>query len=143
MNDRGTQHGIFLVRATVGFCFVMHGLQKLFHPSMGGHSRGEFRTNLEGLGAPFPPFSAYVIPWAELLAGAALLVGFAHKTASAVIILLMVGAVLYFHKGAYFAPKGMEYPLALISMSLLVFMAGPGSFAYKLDLKQNKPPSPH
>ena len=143
MNNRGTQHGIFLVRTVLGSCFVMHGLQKSFGV-MGGMTYEQFASFLASKGAPMATFSAYVIPWAELLAGIALLVGFAHKLAASVVILVMAGAILYVHSESYFTQKGgMEYPVALVAMAFLIFMAGPGSFAYKLDLKQNKPPTPH
>ncbi len=140
MSDKNSRHGVFLVRATLGFCFVMHGLQKILpNEWMGGQSFADSAAAMESHGVPAASVAGYLIPFVELLAGAALLVGFAHQAAAGAIVLLMAGAILYFHSSGYFAPRGMEYNLALIAMALLVFMAGPGTFAYKVNLKQNRP----
>ena len=133
------QTAIFVVRAALGFCFLMHGLQKILpYKWLGGMSHSAFSSFLRRGGVPWHDLSAYVVPWAEVAAGVALLVGFAHKFSSGVVIVLMLGAIMFFHRGGYFMPKGMEYPIALIAMAVLVFKAGPGSFAFEVEFRQNQ-----
>ena len=137
------QTAIFVVRAALGFCFLMHGLQKILpHSWLGGMSHRSFAYFLRGGGVPWHDFAAHVVPWAEVVAGVALLVGFAHKFATCVVIVLMLGAIMFFNRSGYFMPKGMEYQVALIAMAVLVFVAGPGAFAFEVDLRQNQPRRP-
>jgi len=131
------QTAIFVVRAVLGFCFLMHGLQKVFPDWLRGMSHSRFSSYLRSGSVPWHDLAAYVVPYAELVAGVALLVGFAHKFSSTVVIVLMLGAILFFHRSAYFGPKGMEYQVALMSMALVVFAAGPGAFAFEIDVKSN------
>ena len=132
------QTGIFVVRAVLGFCFLMHGLQNILpYKWLGGMTHRAFSAFLRRGGVPWHDLAAYVVPWAEAVAGVALLVGFAHKFSSAVVVVLMLGAIMFFHRSAYFGEKGMEYPVALISMAVLVFAAGPGAFAFEVDIRQN------
>lgn len=135
------QTAIFVVRVTLGFCFLMYGLQKLLpHDWLGGMSHSSYAAFLRRGDVPWHAFAAHVIPWAEVVAGVALLVGFAHKFASSLVIALMIGAIIFFHRSGYFLKAGgMEYQVALIAMALLVFVAGPGAFAFEVDIRQNSP----
>lgn len=135
-----TQTAIFVVRVVLGFCFLMHGLQKILpHHWLGGMAHSRFSAFLRGGGVPWYELAAHALPWAEVVAGVALLVGFAHKFSSAVVIGLMLCSIVFFHRSGYFMPKGMEYQLALIAMGVLVFVAGPGAFAFEVEFRQNEP----
>ncbi len=75
-----SQTGIFVVRAVLGFCFLMHGLQNVLpYKWLGGMTHRAFSAFLRRGGVPWHDLAAYVVPWAEVVAGVALLVGFAHK----------------------------------------------------------------
>ena len=134
------QTAIFFVRAALGVCFLMHGLQKVLPYSwLAGPTHRAYARHLSSGSVPWADFAAHVIPWAEVAAGAALLIGFAHKASCSTIIVLMVCSILFFHRSSYFGPKGMEYSLALIAMSLLIYSTGPGAFAFKINVKANRP----
>lgn len=134
------QTAIFFVRVVLGFCFLMHGLQKILpYQWLGGMSHSRFAAFLGSGDVPWASLAAHVLPWVEIVAGVALLVGFAHRLASGMVIALMVCAILFFHRDGYFMPKGMEYQLALMAMGVLVFVAGPGAFAFEVEFRQNQP----
>ncbi len=141
MNDRDQRSrdlGNFAVRIVLGSCFVLHGLQKVTG-AFGGMGMSKFVRYVDGYGVTAPTMTAYAVAFGELLAGAALLVGFCHRTAAVVITVIMVGAILYATgTEGYFLAKGYEYNLALMAMAFAVFMGGPGAYAYRMQLKRNQ-----
>ncbi len=135
-----SQTSIFVVRVVLGLCFLMHGMQKILpHSWLGGMSHSRYSAFLRSGGVPLHDFTAYVVPWAEVIAGVALLIGFAHRFSSGLVIALMLGAIVFFHRSGYFGPEGMEYQIALMAMGVLVFVAGPGAFAFEVEFRQNEP----
>ena len=110
---------LFLLRVTVAFVFLWHGIPKAFHIEMAIHK-------FETMG--FPGFLGPVIGWVEVVAGFSILVGFQNKNANlllaAVIIVAIVGVQ---------APKGitagLERDLLLLVGNLVSAFFGPGLFA--------------
>jgi len=96
-----------------------------------------FTRYVDAHGVAAPTLTAYVVAFGELLAGVALLVGFFHRIAAVMIMVIMVGAILYATGSeGYFLAEGYEYNLALLAMAFLVFTAGPGAYAFRMELKK-------
>ena len=135
-----TEHVIFLLRVTLGVCFLLHGVHKL--GAMGGPGMTNFAAYLNTRGIYLPTASAYAVAFGELLCGLALAVGFFHRIASVCLIIIMVGAVYYVTGSVGYlntrTEAGYEYNLALIAMAAVIFVAGPGSFAFRIEFKQNE-----
>lgn len=133
--ERSAEIGTFAVRIVVGLCFLLHGLQKVTG-AFDGMGLSRFVDYVEARGVIAPTLTAYIVAFGELFAGVALLVGFFHRTAAIVILVIMAGAFLYVTEG-YFLARGFEYNLALAAMAFLILMAGPGAYAYRMELKKN------
>ena len=133
--DRAQEIGTFAVRIVVGLCFLLHGLQKVTG-AFDGMGLAGFVDYVESRGVIAPTLTAYVVAFGELLAGVALLVGFFHRIAAIMILVIMAGAFLYVTEG-YFLSTGFEYNLALAAMALLILLSGPGAYAYRMELKKN------
>ena len=137
MNERRVGLALFVIRVTLGVCFLLHGLQKVFGV-LGGPGLGKFATWMDSLGVAIPEVTAYAVAFGELLSGAALIIGCFHRIAATVIVLIMLGAVLHVHWPNYFADQGgFEYPLALIAMALAILLAGPGAYAYRVRVQKS------
>jgi len=80
----------------------------------------------------FPGFLAYIVAPAEVLAGAALLVGFRTRLVAALTVPILIGAAsVHFGNGWVFsAPKGgWEYPVYLIVAAIAQSLLGGGAYA--------------
>ena len=136
--ERSKDIGIFAVRIVLGVCFVLHGLQKVFG-AFGGMGLSRWTTTMDNLGVTAPTLSAYAVAFGELAAGLALLVGFFHRTAAIIVLVIMVGGIMYVHgRNGYFnSDSGLEYNLALMAMATVILVGGPGAYAYRMELKKN------
>ena len=120
-------YGIALMRVALGCMFLSHGLLKFLVFTLPG-TAGFF------VSVGFPGFLAYIVAPAEVLAGAALLVGWQTRLVAALTIPLLLGAAsVHFGNGWVFsAPKGgWEYPLYLIVAAVAQSLMGAG--AYSMD----------
>jgi putative oxidoreductase len=115
------------VRLALGTIFIAHGLQKAF----GLWGGGGFNSFISGQ----PPFSFMRPTWlwlgaslaAELIGGALVLVGFLTRLGALAIAINMLVAIFGVHWGSFFMNnRGIEYPLALVGMSLALLIAGGG-----------------
>jgi putative oxidoreductase len=122
---------LLIIRVVAGLTLAAHGAQKLFGWFGGpGYARLE-----QGFGAQgFKPawlWSSLVI-LGELGGGLSLAFGFLTPLGAAGAVGAMAMAARTHWKNGFFATKGgFEFPLALLTMSLAVGIAGPG--AYSLD----------
>lgn len=116
--------GALLLRVVLGVTFFIHGLSKF----QGGieNTAGWF----ESIG--LPGFLAYLVGVIELIGGVALIVGLGTKVVSALLALIMVGAVLKVKIGAGFMGG---YELDLVLMVISIYLAMNGSSMISLDSK--------
>ncbi len=136
--QQGPEFGQLLIRLSLGFCFLMHGMQKAF--GLFGHDGiGAFQSYLLSMDVILPELSAIAVAYGELFSGIALLVGFFHRSAAVIVLVIMSGAILLQHSNGYFGSQGgCEYQIALMAMAVLILLAGPGPMAYRFEFKKNK-----
>ena len=114
---------LLITRVGVGIVFVAHGWQK-------------FRTNgleataasFEQMGVPAPTISAYYAAAAELVGGAALILGLLTSVAGVLLAIDMAGAFLFVHlsNGVFVAEGGWELVVVLGLASLTLAAVGAG-----------------
>jgi putative oxidoreductase len=121
------QLGLALVRIIVGVTFFMHGWMKLFTFGIPGVT-----GMLTGMGIPMPGLMAYVLTFAELLCGLALILGLLTRLAAIPLLIDMLVVVLHVKLGGgFFAPKGSELEILLAVGALALVVGGGG--AWSLD----------
>jgi putative oxidoreductase len=117
--------GTTVLRVTLGTIFAAHGAQKLFSYGLSGVT-GAFGQ----MGIPFPALSAVLATSAELLGGAALILGLFTRLATIPLAFTMVVALTMVHLGqGFFLPNGFEYTFALLGATIAVGLLGPGRAA--------------
>lgn len=115
------------LRVAIGGIFAAHGAQKLFVYGVEGVS-GAFG----GMGIPLPGITGPLTGVVELLAGLALVFGLMTRLAGLGLAVIMLGAITFVHLGAgFWAPNGVEFPLALLAGAAALALAGAGG--YSLD----------
>lgn len=105
------------LRATVGVLFILHGYTKIGNEGFAGW--------LPSLGIPAE--MAMLIALAEVIPGILLIIGVLTRISSAVLSIIMVGAIFHV-KGAssITGDGGFELDLILLAASLVIIVAGPG-----------------
>ena len=118
-------YGITLLRLALAAMFLAHGLLKVLVFTLPG-TAGFF----ESVG--FPGFLAYIVAPAEIIAGAALLIGFRTRYVALAMVPLLLGATLV-HAGNGWvfsgANGGWEYPAYLVIAALAQSLLGSGLFS--------------
>ena len=126
------------VRLALGIIFIGHGAQKVFG-AWGGPGWAKFTA----ADAPF----AFMRPawlWlamaavAELVGGLLVLLGLLTRVGAFFLAVTMTVAMVGVHWGAFFMPRGIEYTVALLGMSLALLIAGGGRFS--VDERLQAPP---
>ena len=126
------------VRLALGVIFIAHGAQKVFG-AWGGPGWAKFT-------AADAPFGFMRPAWlwmgmaavAELVGGLLVLLGLLTRAGAFFLAITMIVAMFGVHWGAFFAPKGIEYTVALLGMSLALLIAGGGRLS--VDEKLQAPP---
>ena len=117
----------FLLRIVLGISFFVHGLVKF----QGGieNTVGWF----DSIG--IPGFLAYVVASVELVGGAALILGLGTRIVSALLALIMVGAILKSKLAIGFlgTPEMAGYELDLAFLVIAIFLAVNGSKLWSVD----------
>jgi putative oxidoreductase len=123
---RTAPYAAFVLRVALGAMFIAHSLiLKHFMFTLPGTAQF-----FESLG--LPGALAYLIFWAELLGGLALVAGIGTRWVAIALVPILVGAA-WVHGGngwVFSAPNGgWEYPVFLIVASLVQALLGDGRFA--------------
>lgn len=124
-----SRHDVALaaLRVAIGGIFAAHGAQKLFVYGIEGVS-GAFG----GMGIPMPGITGPLTGIVELAAGLALVVGLMARLAGLGLAVIMLGAISFVHiKAGFWAPNGVEFPLALLAGAATIALSGAGR--YSLD----------
>ncbi|AYA76228.1 DoxX family protein [Bacillus sp. Y1] len=116
--------GALLLRVVLGITFFVHGLAKL----QGGIENTAGWFSSMGL----PGILAYVVTGIELIGGVALIVGLGTKIVSALLALIMLGAIVKVKIGAGFMGG---YELDVVLLAIAIFLSITGSSMYSLDSK--------
>jgi putative oxidoreductase len=130
MLDARTQiaYAALLLRVSLGALFVAHAGLKLFVFTLPGTVQF-----FESIG--YPGFLAYVVTFAELFGGVALIVGFQVRAVALAFVPILIGATLqHAGNGWMFANQGggWEFP-AFWTVTLLVqALLGGGAYALRI-----------
>jgi putative oxidoreductase len=118
-------YAALLLRASLGTMFLAHGLMKFITFTLPG-TAAFFES------AGFPGWTAYIVAPAEVLAGAALVVGFRTSLVALLSLPILLGAIVP-HAGAGWsfsnAGGGWEYPVYLVATAVVVALIGGGRLA--------------
>ncbi|MQA90806.1 MAG: DoxX family membrane protein [Gemmatimonas sp.] len=117
--------GLAFLRVIAGIIFIAHGGQKLFSFTIPGVVEG-----LAAAGVPVPGLTAPAVTLLELFGGIALLAGVFTRIASTGLAVVMLGAIVMVHlPSGFFAPDGIEYPLALFGTMVAFALTGAGRYS--------------
>jgi putative oxidoreductase len=117
--------GIGLLRLVIGTTFLFHGWQKVVELGIPAVQQG-----FDQMGVPGATTIAPLVAYLELLGGAVLIVGLFTRWVSLALAIDMLAAMALVHwNGGFFAPQGVELPLALFTGLLTLFLGGPGAIA--------------
>ncbi|HEY0995967.1 MAG TPA: DoxX family protein [Gemmatimonadaceae bacterium] len=123
-----------IVRVVTGATFIAHGAQKLFVYGVAGVT-GAFAQ----MGIPLPGIAGPLTAVVELLAGLALVIGLLSRLAGLGLAITMIGAIFFAHLSAgFFAPNGIEFPLALLASSVAIAIAGGGDWSLDARLASRR-----
>jgi uncharacterized membrane protein YphA (DoxX/SURF4 family) len=126
---KNVEISLFILRIVLGITFLIHGVAK-------------FQMGLANVAAWFQSigligFLGYLVATIELVAGIALIIGFATRIACALISLILIGAIFKVKLAAGFLGNGQmagyELDLALLSMAIVLLLNG--SRLYALESK--------
>ncbi|MGO4527172.1 DoxX family protein [Microvirga sp. 2MCAF35] len=142
IDTRLAPYGAFALRAALGIMFIAHAYLKIAVFTVPG-----FAAFLGQVG--FPPALAWPLILAELIGGAAILLGFYGRAVSFVLLPVLLGALLVHAPNGWVfnAPNGgWEYPAFLTLAAVAHALIGDGAFALKpitLSLGSAAPLRPH
>ncbi len=120
-------YGVTLLRISLGAMWIAHALLKLFVFTLPGTAQFFESVGLPGVLA-YPVFAA------ELLGGAAILLGvYARQVSLALTPVMAVAASVHFGNGWLFTNQGggWEYPVFLAFASVALWLAGDGALAIR------------
>ena len=122
------------IRLTLGAVMMGHGAQKVLG-SFGGSGLEKFVSGTTPFGFMKPTWlwlGAAAV--SELVGGAIIVLGLLTRVGAFLVACTMLTAVVGVHWGSFFSPRGMEYPLTLLGMSLALLISGGGMASVDLAL---------
>jgi putative oxidoreductase len=111
------QFGPFALRIGIGGIFLFAGIMKLMNPSM-------VVGMLQNLGFPGPAFWTWLLILAEVLCGAAVLVGFKLKWTTVPLAIVMIVAMSTTDQMSV-----VTNTLVILSGLVSLWLSGPGAWA--------------
>lgn len=125
--------GLLLLRVFLGFIFALHGAQKFFGPAFFGFPWQGYLDFFTKVGITPAPLWLWVVTVTELVGGLCLMVGLLTRVWAAGLVIDMAVAILRVHlpNGFFWLRPGggLEFPLTLGVMALVVLLAGPSMAA--------------
>lgn len=117
---------VVILQLFLGFVFVMHGSQKLFG-AFGGSGVAGLAGMLVKYGIAPGLFWAWVVTVTEFFGGLCIFFGLLTRFWAAGLVIDMAVAVLTVHVpiGFFWGKGGLEFPLTLGIMALMVMLTGP------------------
>ena len=105
------------LRASIGAIFIIHSLKK-FDPS--------WQEWLVSIG--IPPEMQLPIALAELIGGILLVVGVLTRVTGSIFTVILLGAIFHirWENGFFVSQGGWEWDLVMLSIVLVIIVAGPG-----------------
>lgn len=133
-SSRWGAYAPLILRVATGLVFFMHGYQKLTQFGLEGTA-----GFLSSVGFPLATLFAVILIAAELLGGAALVLGlFTHWTAKVLAVVALVAwLTVHVTKGFFVADGGFEFIMLILAASISLMITGGG--AYALDNVLKKP----
>lgn len=124
--------GLLILRLVAGLTLAAHGAQKLFGWFGGSGVRGTLQ--MQGrMGLKPAPLWAGMVILGEFGGGLSLALGFLTPLGAAAMVGAMFMAIAKAHwkNGFWNGKRGIEFPLQLLTVGIVLGIAGPGS--YSLD----------
>lgn len=121
-----TDVALLLSRVALGLILLVHGWQKLTEFTLEG-TAGSFAQ----MGVPLPTVAAGYVIFAEVVGGAALILGLLAPLAALLNVVSMLGALVLVHapNGVFVTENGYELVLAIFAGLALVTVLGAGRFS--------------
>ncbi|MBA6225895.1 DoxX family protein [Colwellia sp. MB02u-18] len=118
------------LRLIAGLIFSAHGAQKLF-AWFGGYGLEGTGQWMESIGLTPGFLMALLAGSAEFFGGLLLIVGFLTRPTSFVLAVTMIVAIFSVHitSGFFISNNGYEFALALLAMTLALFIQGGGKYS--------------
>ncbi|KAA0180950.1 DoxX family protein [Cupriavidus gilardii] len=130
-----------LLRVVFGIVMMTHGLPKLLgtsHGSMADPMAGATRLIDEVLHLPGAPVLAWLVAVLETFGGAMLVAGAWTRPLAALMTVQMI-AICYIHRQHFaWIDRGMEYPLVLLAVVLLIAARGGGAWSVDAALQARR-----
>jgi putative oxidoreductase len=130
------------LRLLMAAVFIAHGAGKVLG-TFGGPGLKAFTTGPEAA-TPFP-FMTPAWLWlgaaafSELVGGVLILLGLLTRVGAFLIFCTMLTAIIGVHwPGGFFAPRGIEYPLSLLAISLALLITGGGAASVDRKLSTSR-----
>jgi putative oxidoreductase len=135
----GVAWALLAARVILGIIFLAHGAQLLFGAFGGPGLAGAMGSKGPGGGG----IVGLLVAIGQFFGGLGVLFGFLSRFSAASLIVIMIGAIVLVHaKNGFFASaNGFEFNLALIGLSLVILLAGPGPFSMVRALLKRVPPA--
>jgi putative oxidoreductase len=132
MENRNVDLAALILRISLGVMFIAHGLLKVMVFTLPGTA--QFFASVG-----FPGWLAYVVTFAEIAGGVALLAGIYTRQVAYALVPILLGA-FYVHSGNgwVFSNEhgGWEYPLFLVAATVVQALLGPGRYAVRLPVSR-------
>jgi len=130
--------GLLVARLAVGLVLVGHGWQRFTH------GIGPTVDMLTRYGLPEPQLFAWGATVLEVIGGALLIFGLLTPIVAAFVVAeqVVVIAWLKWQNGLWKATDGIEYPVALAALALILVVFGAGRTGVDVLFRRGKKPAP-